>query len=92
MRQQLSTEGARLHALLTRHGFNPDGDCALFQWVCTPRAATLHDALARQGILTRLFAKPASLRFGLPGSDADWVRLEAVLRGLVMQHHAEAVS
>ncbi len=40
-------------------------------------------ALARQGILARLFDDPASLRLGLPGTEADWTRLEAALSRVV---------
>src|SRR5690606_5656258 len=68
-RQRLGTDGVRLQALLTQHGLNPAGGCALFQWVRTPDAQDLHEALARQGILTRLFIKSSSLRFGLPGDE-----------------------
>ncbi len=42
-------------------------------------AVHLHDRLARHGILTRLFSEPSSLRFGLPGKEADWQRLDVVL-------------
>jgi len=34
----------------------------------------------QQGILTRLFGDPASLRFGLPGNEQAWLRLETALR------------
>ncbi len=90
-RQRLVKESARLHNLLARHGLKPDGGCALFRWLRTPRAAELHDAFARQGILTRLFSEPASLRFGLPGNEADWVRLGAALAGLTSMTAFEAV-
>lgn len=90
-RQRLGTDGTRLQALLARHGLSPDGGCALFQWVRTPDAQHLHEALARQGILTRLFIESSSLRFGLPGNEADWTRLEAALSGLTVRHPAEAV-
>jgi len=78
-RRYLAAAGARLATLLTRRGLPPDGGCGLFQWVRTPDAAWLRDRLARRGILTRLFVEPPSLRFGLPGTEADWGRLEAVL-------------
>jgi len=90
-RQRLVGESARLHRLLAQHGLTPDGGCALFQWLRTPRAAYLHDALARQSILTRLFSEPASLRFGLPGNEADWTRLGATLADLTTMHPTEAV-
>lgn len=78
-RARLVRDSARLARLLTAHGLPPTGGCALFQWVCTARAAALHEALARRGILTRLFDTPASLRFGLPGTAADWRRLDQAL-------------
>lgn len=78
-RRRIIRNGGRLAGLLTQHGLTPSGGCALFQWTLTPRAAELHDKLARLGILARLFEQPASLRFGLPGTEADWTRLDAAL-------------
>ncbi len=78
-RPRLAAAGERLGTLLRRQGLTPQGGCALFQWVRTPQARDLHQALARQGILTRLFDEPPSLRLGLPGSETDWARLEAAL-------------
>jgi cobalamin biosynthetic protein CobC len=91
-RQRLGADGARLRALLAQHGLNPAGGCALFQWVCTSDARALHEILARQGILTRLFIEPSSLRFGLPGNEANWTRLDTALSGLTVLLPAEAVS
>ncbi|MCQ4349058.1 threonine-phosphate decarboxylase CobD [Pseudomonas stutzeri] len=76
---QLQATGRRLAELLDAHGLPPDGGTALFQWLRTPRAGELHDFLARRGILVRLFAEPASLRFGLPAGEADWQRLARAL-------------
>ena len=81
-RGALIAAGARLAALLRQRGLAPTGGTALFQWVETPHAREIHAALARQGILTRLFEQPLSLRFGLPGAEAEWRRLEHALRGL----------
>ncbi len=78
-RRRIIRNGGRLAGLLTQHELTPSGGCALFQWTLTPRAAELHDRLARVGILARLFEQPASLRFGLPGTEADWTRLNAAL-------------
>jgi cobalamin biosynthetic protein CobC len=78
-RARLGQAGERLHGLLCRHGLKPDGGCALFKWHRTPKAAQLHLALARRGILTRRFTEPPSLRFGLPGEERDWRRLAAAL-------------
>ena len=72
-------DAQRLSRLLTIHNLKPTGGTALFQWIATPRAASVHEALARQGVLTRLFTDPASLRFGLPANDAQWQRLESAL-------------
>jgi len=81
-RQRLARESQRLAGLLARHGLAPTGGTALFQWLETGRAAAIQDALAQQGIWVRRFDVPASLRFGLPGAEAEWQRLEAALRGL----------
>jgi cobalamin biosynthetic protein CobC len=80
-RQRLRSEAAseRLALLLEQHGLQPQGGCALFQWLITDRAEVLHDFMARRGILLRLFAHNSSLRFGLPGDEADWQRLEQAL-------------
>ncbi|MDD3652303.1 aminotransferase class I/II-fold pyridoxal phosphate-dependent enzyme, partial [Immundisolibacter sp.] len=81
-RARLARDSARLAALLTTHGLPPAGGCALFQWVRTAHAGALHEALARRGILTRLFETPPSLRLGLPGTAADWRRLDQALAAL----------
>lgn len=89
-RSRLPAEGERLQALLARHGLTPDSGCALFQWLKIPRAASVHEALARQGILTRLFARPSALRVGLPGGEEDWARLDAALRDLANVHSGDS--
>ncbi|MCK1788117.1 threonine-phosphate decarboxylase, partial [Pseudomonas sp. TNT11] len=65
--------------LLEHQGFQPQGGCALFQWLITPHAERLHAFMAQRGILLRLFVHDSSLRFGLPDTDADWLRLEQAL-------------
>ncbi len=79
MRRQLVGQGSRLRALLTSHGYAPDGGCALFQWHSTPHARRLQEQLAAHGILIRRFDHPSSVRFGLPGDETDWQRLDTVL-------------
>ncbi len=76
---RLHAQSARLIALLRGCGLPPAGGCSLFQWVPTVAAAAIHEALAREGILTRLFDAPSGLRFGLPAHDAEWARLEHAL-------------
>ena len=81
-RQRLAGESLRLDELLGRHGLPPAGGTALFQWVKCERAPVIRDELAQTGILVRCFDAPPSLRFGLPGGEAEWVRLGQALRGL----------
>jgi cobalamin biosynthetic protein CobC len=78
-RQRLLQKGARLAQLLRQADLTPTGGCGLFQWVETAQAEAIHRRLAQQGILTRLFAEPSSLRFGLPGTAAGWERLRESL-------------
>ncbi|KXX65286.1 threonine-phosphate decarboxylase CobD [Marichromatium gracile] len=89
-RLALARDSARLAALLDRHGLTPSGGSALFQWVRTPAALRIHEALARQGILVRLFEQPSSLRFGLPGDATQWRRLERALAGLTVSEGVPA--
>jgi cobalamin biosynthetic protein CobC len=79
-RKRLLVDGRRLAELLSRHGLPPTGGCALFQWIVSERAAVLHEFLAGNGILTRLFDSPRSLRFGLPPDEQGWLRLERALQ------------
>lgn len=79
-RERLHTAAARLAELLRAHGFAEPTGTALFQYVRTPRAAELFEALARRGILVRTFDNPAALRFGLPDDDAQWQRLTLALQ------------
>ncbi|HEX7908946.1 MAG TPA: threonine-phosphate decarboxylase CobD [Paraburkholderia sp.] len=82
MRTLLDAESARLARLLHTQGFNTRGT-PLFAWTDDPRAASLHEALARRGMWTRLFQSSGSVRFGLPASEAEWNRFEETLREAV---------
>uniref|UniRef100_UPI0019824385 aminotransferase class I/II-fold pyridoxal phosphate-dependent enzyme n=1 Tax=Burkholderia sp. Ac-20379 TaxID=2703900 RepID=UPI0019824385 len=77
-RTRLAADGARLGALLAKHGFAVQAT-PLFCWTDDARALALHEALAAQGIWTRFFAHAPSIRIGLPGTPAEWQRLEAAL-------------
>ncbi|MEQ5841500.1 threonine-phosphate decarboxylase CobD [Paraburkholderia acidicola] len=79
MRDRLAGDSARLVELLHAHRFASHAT-PLFAWTDDARATALHRALAERGIWTRLFAQPASLRFGLPATPADWQRFELALR------------
>ncbi|WP_158811044.1 threonine-phosphate decarboxylase CobD [Beijerinckia sp. L45] len=79
-RTRLVAEAARLDALLAGAGMTLIGGTPLFRLAASAQAASLFDALARAGILTRPFAdNPTWLRFGLPESEDAWVRLDRVL-------------
>jgi len=81
---QLEDATIRLEALLTEYDLTPTGGTHLFQWVKTPNAKALHRALARRGILVRLYNAPLSLRFGIPGNERQWQRLESGLRKITV--------
>jgi cobalamin biosynthesis protein CobC len=78
-RMRLITASKRLAALLAKHGLGPTAGCGLFQWCRFDQAPGVHRALARQGILTRLFDTPRSLRFGLLADDVALERLDKAL-------------
>jgi cobalamin biosynthetic protein CobC len=84
MRVQLAAQSARLTGLLQAQRFSPKST-PLFAWTDDPRAAALHHELALRGIWTRLFPASASVRFGLPGSEDEWLRFE---QGLSASVHA----
>lgn len=86
MRVRLDADRARLVELLNTHGF-ATRSTPLFAWTADPRARALHEALAHRGIWTRLFAASDSVRFGLPGSEADWTRFEKSLHESVQRIH-----
>lgn len=87
-RERLLAAGERLRRVLTDAGLAPTAGCAFFQWRRDPRAAALHEALARRGILTRLFEQPASLRFGLPADEAGFERLASGLASALSEDAA----
>jgi len=78
-RTLLQQKSARLCALLTQQGFTPSGGSALFQWVEAAQAEHLYTSLARQGILIRYYEDTSSVRFGLPATETDWLRLKQAL-------------
>lgn len=78
-RERLHRDSLELAGLLAASDLPPTGGTAFFQWVRTSRARRLQDRLARQGIWTRCFDEPASLRFGLPGTRAAWEHLSQAL-------------
>lgn len=84
-RERLHACSERLASLLASHGLTPTAGCAFFQWWRDERADVVHEALARQGILTRRFDVPGSLRFGLPGGEEAFARLDAALGEVALE-------
>lgn len=76
---QLIVQSRNLKQLLIDADWHPSGGSHLFQWLKFRQAAELHDLLAKQGILTRLFQDPSSLRIGLPPAESDYKRLAKAL-------------
>ncbi|WP_203141046.1 threonine-phosphate decarboxylase CobD [Marinobacter mangrovi] len=73
---RLRRDSERLAGLLAGVGLSVAGGTALFQYVVTEQAVPLADQLAARGILMRRFETPTALRFGLPGVESEWARLE----------------
>ena len=81
MRQTLKGAALRLDTLLRDAGLESVGRTDLFNLVRSEDASEVFARLGRAGIFVRRFDENASwLRFGLPGADEDWVRLENALR------------
>ena len=79
-RQQLQLSSDRLDRLLGASGMEVVGGTSLFRLVATDHAGTIYQTLAQCGIMVRQFQyDPKWLRFGLPGSEQDWLRLEVAL-------------
>ncbi len=79
---ELKTQIVRLTKILDKTGLTATAKTELFIWVKTEQAEKIHHALAKKGVLTRLFVHPASLRFGLPKNEAEWDCLDKVLGDL----------
>ena len=81
-RLSLGHAARRLELLLQDVGLESIGHTELFNLVCSPDAQEWFETLGRAGILVRRFdEEPTWLRFGLPGDEPEWQRLEAALRG-----------
>jgi cobalamin biosynthetic protein CobC len=86
MRKRLQSEAARLDAMLQHLHIQVTGGTALFRYVEIANASELFAWLGAHGILIRNFSWSATaLRFGLPGGEAEWMRLERALQGWARQ-------
>jgi cobalamin biosynthetic protein CobC len=81
-RLRLQRDSERLATLLRDAGLTPAAGTALFHYLPHPDAPRLHQALAQQGVFTRLFDAPPALRLGLPGSESEWQQLLQALASL----------
>lgn len=79
-RLRIENHGRRLGQLLAEYDLLPAGTTGLFAWVPCGSAEALHEHLARLGILVRHFPELSGLRFGLPGCESGWRRLDQALR------------
>lgn len=80
-RAMLAERASALDAVLSGNGIEVVGGTSLFRLVSDARAARIHEALGRAGILVRAFEARADwLRFGLPGDPAGLARLDRALR------------
>lgn len=79
-RARLNDDARRLDGLLERAGLKIVGGTDLFRLGESAHALNLYEKLGHAGILVRPFDyQPNWLRFGLPGLEQDWQRLETVL-------------
>jgi cobalamin biosynthesis protein CobC len=80
-RGSLRDAARRLDARLDGAGLEKIGGTPLFRLVRSPEAQRLFERLGQAGIFVRRFGEePTWLRFGLPGEEEAWQRLEAALR------------
>ena len=80
-RDRLSSAAKRLDAVLGQAGFRVVGGTSLYRLVDSERAQALFTHLLSRRIYVRRFTYRAHwLRFGLPGSDSAFARLDAALR------------
>ena len=78
---RLEQQAARLDALLATAGFAIVGGTPLFRLAQHEKAAHWFRTFGRRGILVRPFPERGDwLRFGIPGTEADWARLAAALQ------------
>ncbi len=79
-RRRLQSDATRLTMILEAGGMADMGGTALFRLTRSEQAREIHRHLAAQHIWTRIFdEQPTWIRFGLPGSDTAFQRLQAAL-------------
>ena len=79
-RDRLEKDAQRLDNLAFAHGLQLVGGTPLFRTYDAENAFKLQDALAKKHIWTRVFPYSQTwIRFGLPGTESDWTRLQNAL-------------
>jgi cobalamin biosynthesis protein CobC len=79
-KRRLAEDVKRLDAMLREAGLAIKGGTLLFRLAASASALRLFHRLGEAGILVRRFEDhPHWLRFGIPGSEAEWTRLAAAL-------------
>lgn len=79
-RRRLGGDAESLDAILKNAGCELVGGTPLFRLAAHARAQELAGKLGERGILVRRFSEePAWLRFGIPGGETAWFRLQAAL-------------
>jgi cobalamin biosynthetic protein CobC len=82
-REKLARAAQRLDKSLANAGLKVVGGTPMFRLVESVDVADVFQTLGRAGIWVRRFSEqPHRLRFGLPGSEADWQRLATTLAAL----------
>lgn len=76
---RLKADSDRLARTLSEAGLAPGGSTLLFVYCPHENPRSVAEALARQAVLVRVFDDPPALRFGLPGTEAEWQHLERAL-------------
>ncbi|MCV2864000.1 threonine-phosphate decarboxylase CobD [Albidovulum sediminicola] len=80
---RLAQEAASLDTMAATAGWRCAGGTTLFRLYDTGDAAAAQDRLAHARIWTRRFPYSEGwLRLGLPGTPAEWARLEEALKGM----------
>jgi cobalamin biosynthesis protein CobC len=78
---RLARDAQRLDAAVAALGWHLVGGTALFRLYETGDGLVAQEKLARTQIWSRVFAgRPAWLRLGLPGNEAEWARLAQALK------------
>jgi hypothetical protein len=86
-RNRLIAAADRLRAILLSAGLEIVGGTALFQLTRISPASDLFHYLGRAGILVRSFPEhPTWLRFGLPGTEKAWARLQMAMAAYAGTH------